>query len=112
MNPTTITTLEARKSAEIARRRNAADQVVAELREYAVRNAGRFVIFGSYASNRMHFDSDLDVVIDFPAGDLARAWQFVEDSCAKHALPVDIHDASTTKPAFLDRVREKGICLP
>ena len=59
----------------------------------------------------MRFDSDLDVLVDFPADRTGEAWRFVETIAAKLAVPVDIHDARTTKAAFVERVLGKGIVL-
>jgi predicted nucleotidyltransferase len=107
----TVTTLAERKSAEAARRKRAADDAVRELRVYAREHGGRFVVFGSYVTDSMRFDSDLDVLVDFPMDRTADAWRFVEDVCARHAIPLDIHDARTTKAAFVERVRPRGLAL-
>jgi predicted nucleotidyltransferase len=107
----TVTTLAERKAAEAARRKRAADDAVRELLAYARERGGQFVVFGSYVTDTMRFDSDLDVFVDFPLDWTADAWRFVEDVGARLALPLDIHDARTTKPAFADRVRAKGLVL-
>jgi len=106
-----VTTLSERKAAEAARRKRAADHAVRELDEYARKHGGRFVIFGSYATDTMRFDSDLDVLIDFPADSTGDAWRFVEDVCAKLGVPLDVHDARTTKAGFVDRVHASGLVL-
>lgn len=90
----------------------AATRVVERLRAYARSGTGRFVIFGSFVARRLRYDSDLDVLIDFPASDSAAAWEFVEDACARARIEPDIHDASTSKPAFVARVIASGIVLP
>jgi predicted nucleotidyltransferase len=108
----TVTTLAERKAAEAARRRRAADDAVRELSDYARNHGGRFVVFGSYVTNSMRFDSDVDVLVDFPMDQTADAWRFVEDVSARLAVPLDIHDARTTKSAFVDRVRATGRVLP
>ena len=106
-----ITTLSERKAAEAARRKRAADSVVRELAKYVRKHAGRFIIFGSYTADAMRFDSDLDVLIDFPADRTADAWRFVEDACATLAVPLDVHDARTMKAGFVERVQAKGLVL-
>jgi predicted nucleotidyltransferase len=111
VSSTKVTTLAERKAAEAARRKRSADEVVRELRGYARKHSGRFVVFGSYVTDTMRFDSDLDVLVDFPTDRTADAWRFVEDVCARHGLPLDIHDARTTKPAFVERVSTKGLVL-
>lgn len=111
MPSTTVTTLPERKSAEATRRWRAAQQAVRELQDYARSRGGRFVVFGSYVTDKMRFDSDLDVMIDFPADTAGDAWRFAEDLCVRLAIPLDIHDAGTTKPEFLERVCKSGLAL-
>jgi len=105
------TTLSERKSLEATRRANAASQVVDQLRAYARSKAGRFVVFGSFVDRRMRYDSDLDVLIDFPVAEVPAAWDFIEEACSRAKLDPDIHDASTSKSAFVARVISKGLVL-
>ena len=105
------TTLSARKALEAARRANAAAEVVEQLRTYARSKVGRFVVFGSFVDRRMRFDSDLDVLVDFPETEAPAAWDFVEDACSRARLDPDIHDASTSKAAFVARIMSKGVVL-
>lgn len=106
-----VTTLTERKSAETARRVRAAQQAVRELTDYARSHGGRFIVFGSYVTHSMRFDSDLDVMIEFPAEAVGDAWGYAEDLCAKLAIPLDVHDAGTMKPEFAARIRERGMVL-
>lgn len=39
---------------------------VEELRSYAIAVGGRFVLFGSAVAGRLKYDSDFDLVVDFP----------------------------------------------
>lgn len=105
------TTISARKALEAARRAAAASEVVEQLRTYARSKAGRFVVFGSFVDGRMRFDSDLDVLLDFPETETPAAWGFVEDVCSRARLDPDIHEASTSKAAFVARVMSKGMVL-
>lgn len=107
-----VTTLAERKAAEAARRRQGAEAVVHALRSYARRENGRFVVFGSFVTGTMRFDSDLDILIDFPSESTAAAWRFVEDVSAEHGIPPDIHDALISRSAFTERVRATGHALP
>lgn len=107
----TITTLPQRKAAEAARRRRAAGEAVCELRDYARSHGGAFVVFGSFVKDALRFDSDLDVMVDFPVETSAEAWRHAEAICERRAIPVDLHDARTTRPAFADRVRRTGLVL-
>lgn len=106
-----VTTLSERKATEAARRDHAASRVAAALRAYATETGGRFVLFGSFVDRRMRYDSDLDVLIDFPADRIAEAWDLVEWTCAEADIEPDIHDTGTSKPAFVERVLAKGFVL-
>lgn len=108
----TVTTLAERKRAEAERRRRAADAVVLALESYARREGGRFVVFGSYVTGAMRYDSDLDVMIDVPVCRSGEAWRFIESACAEHGIEPDIHDAATSRLAFVRRVRAQGRILP
>jgi predicted nucleotidyltransferase len=110
--PTTATTLAERKRLEAERRIAAADRVATELGAYARDRGGRYVAFGSYVEHMMRFDSDLDLLVDFPPDRTAEAWGFAEDAAVRHRIPLDLHDARTTKPVFLERVLRRGRVLP
>lgn len=107
----TLTTLSERKSAEAERRKRAARDATDELRAYARLHGGRFIVFGTYVTDAMRFDSDLDIMIDFPPAAVGDAWRFAEDVCMRHVVPLDIHDAATTKPAFTRRILATGMVL-
>ncbi|KQT83039.1 nucleotidyltransferase domain-containing protein [Aurantimonas sp. Leaf443] len=106
------TTLAQRKRNEATRRTLAADAAVRALRDYARGHGGRYVVFGSYVTGAMRYDSDLDVLVDFPVELTPQAWRFAEDVCAGTAVPLDIHDARTATPAFCERVMSRGLLLP
>lgn len=107
-----IVTVAERKSRETARRRAAADLVISEMRAFGTERDGRFLIFGSAAENRMKFDSDLDVVVDFPADREADALEFVEKICRKEGLPSDVHLKSEASSGFLERIRGHLVQVP
>lgn len=105
-----IVTLEERKAREARRRRAAAEAVMAALASHArASGGGRFIVFGSAASGAMRHDSDFDVIVDFPPEGEAAAWAAVEEACRAHALAADIKAASTTAPAFLEKVLRKPV---
>jgi predicted nucleotidyltransferase len=107
-----VVTVAERKSRETARRRAAADLIMSEMRAFGTKRGGRFLIFGSVAENRMKFDSDLDVVVDFPADREAEAVEFVERICRKQGLPSDVHLKSEASGRFLDRIRAHMVQVP
>ena len=111
MPSTPITTLASRKATEAARLQRAADQAISELSGFAREKGGTFVVFGSYVTKTMRFDSDLDIMLDFPDEAAADAWRFAEGVCARLGVPLDIHDAGSTKPEFAARVRKTGLVL-
>jgi predicted nucleotidyltransferase len=107
-----IVTVSERKSREAARRCAAALNVMAEAREYALTRGGRFYVFGSVAAGRIKYDSDFDVVVDFPFGIEAEAADFVEEACQRRRLPSDVHLKSRASKRFLDRIRDQIVSLP
>lgn len=106
-----VTTLPERKAIEAARRDAAASRVAEALRAYASAVGGRFVLFGSFVDRRMRYDSDLDILIDFPADRIAEAWDLVERTCAEADIEPIIRDTATSKPAFVERVLARGLIL-
>jgi predicted nucleotidyltransferase len=107
-----VVTVPQRKAREASRRCAAADHVMAELRAFGAAHGGRFLVFGSVAEGRMRFDSDFDVVVDFPADREAAAVDFVEEACRRQRLPVDIHLKSASSNRLLDRIRGHMTTLP
>lgn len=60
------------------------------LRSYAGRHGGRFILFGSMATRRFNFDSDIDLIVDFkPPGDRAAYFE-AETICRRHGLSPDL----------------------
>jgi predicted nucleotidyltransferase len=108
---TKVVTLAQRKMREVLRRRGAADAVMAELQAFAGAQGGRFVVFGSVAQQRVSFDSDFDVMIDFPAIRENAAIEFVEDICRKQNLPVDIVLKSQASDRFLARISDHAVTI-
>jgi predicted nucleotidyltransferase len=107
-----IVTVPERKAREAARRRFAAQEVMAEARTFAALHGGRFYVFGSVAEDRMGYDSDFDVVVDFPTATEVEAAEFVEKACRRRALPSDVHLKSRASAKFLDRIRDHMVALP
>jgi hypothetical protein len=50
------------------------------------------------------------VLVDFPIDRTGDAWRFVEDVCARHAVPLDIHDARTTRPCLRRAGKHQRAC--
>jgi len=107
-----VVTIAERKAREAARRRAAVADVILDLRRYGAEHGGRFLVFGSAAEGRIGADSDLDVVVDFPAGAEMLAVEHVEEICKKCRIPVDVLAKSATKAAFLDRISPRTLVIP
>ncbi len=107
-----IVTLKERKAREAERRRRA----VAELREvlaaYAREHGGRYLLFGSAARGEMRYNSDVDILVDFPREVLDEAWNFAERACWDHELDPDITPFAWCKGEFLARVTPDLQVLP
>ncbi len=99
-----IVTLPERKAAEAARRRAAVEAVVPELAAYARAHGGRFLLFGSAARGTMKYDSDIDLLLDFPPEAQHDAGRFAETTCWDRGLEPDILPYQGCKPAFLDHI--------
>jgi predicted nucleotidyltransferase len=100
----TIVTLPERKAREAARRAEAVARVSARLAGYARAHGGRYLIYGSAARGEMRFDSDLDILVDFPPALHAESWRFAEDACAQALLPADIRPYAWCSERFLAHV--------
>jgi predicted nucleotidyltransferase len=107
-----IVTVPERKAREAARRRAAARDVMAEASKFAAARGGRFYVFGSVAEDRMKYDSDFDVVVDFPAAAETEAAEFVEEACRRRDLPSDVHLKSRATDQFLHRISDRMVILP
>lgn len=81
-----IVTLTERKTAGAARRAAAVEAILPALADYAHAHGGRFLLFGSAARGTMKYDSDVDMLIDFPENALTDAWDFAETLCCDLGL--------------------------
>jgi predicted nucleotidyltransferase len=99
-----IVTLRERKATEAARRTAAADRIALKLQTYAREHGGRYLLFGSAARSEMRFDSDIDVLVDFPEDQMRDAMNAAEDFCEDEGLPCDVLPFETRSRSFLDRV--------
>ena len=99
-----IVTLTERKATETARRRDAVAALVPVLTEYARTHGGRFLLFGSAARGTMKYDSDVDLLMDFPEDALNEAWTFAEEACWDLGLEPGLLPYGGCKPRFLDHI--------
>jgi predicted nucleotidyltransferase len=101
-------TIEMRKKAEAARRAGVADILCARLSGFARGKGGRFILYGSLASGRARFDSDVDLLLDFPAKSEGEAWRLAEDVCAELRVDLDIKPLAWCDPDFAARLLPKA----
>jgi len=107
----TVVTVEERKKSEAARRRAAVAEIMRALSEFAKEHGGKFLIFGSAARGMIGYDSDIDVIVDFPAEEEADACSYVEHLCARYELQADLLSKRTTAQKFLDRISIESMAL-
>ena len=99
-----IVTLKERKAAEADRRRCAVEHLRSALAAYAREHGGRFLLFGSAARGDMRYNSDVDILVDFPPDGLDDAWNFAERACWDRRLDPDITPFAWCRGCFLERV--------
>ena len=91
--------------------RSEIERVKMDLASYAAEHSGRFVLFGSAARGETRHDSDLDILVDFPAEAERDAGDHAERLCIEHGIKSDLHLASEALPELLDRVSRDGALM-
>lgn len=59
--------IQTRKDRELVRLLSSVDLIKAELSNYSRHHGGEYVLFGSVARGEARFDSDVDILVDFPS---------------------------------------------
>lgn len=86
-----ILTIPQRQAHAAETRRRAIADVCAELAAAAPTLGGRFLLFGSAATGAIRWNSDIDLLLDFPDHpSTTAAWTAAEQACRRHDLPCDI----------------------
>ena len=106
-----VQTLAQRKQARVEEIRAGVARLRDELAAHGPVHGGRFLIYGSAVSGRLHYDSDVDLLVDFPAPHSAAAVDFVEGACARLKLKVDVQPRAWCKEAFLTRITPQAQVL-
>jgi predicted nucleotidyltransferase len=104
--------IEQRKADEAARRAGAPDRLRAELEDFARRRGGRYILYGSLARGEARYDSDIDLLVDFPAEHEPEAWSLAERVCAEIGIESDIRPLGWCKKTFLDRALRTTKVIP
>jgi hypothetical protein len=72
---------------------------------------GGFSFSDRWPGGDVRYDSDFDVIIDFPESLASYAWDFVEQACHRHGLRPDIHSKATSGSGFLKRISREAVVL-
>ena len=107
-----VQTLAQRKQARVEEIRAGVASLREALAAYGRAHGGRFLIYGSAVSGRLHYDSDVDLLVDFPAPATSAAVDFVEETCARLRLKVDVQPKTWCKEAFLERIMPQAQVVP
>jgi predicted nucleotidyltransferase len=82
-----------------------------DLRLYATAHGGSFWIYGSVARGDFRFNSDVDILVDFPEEQVSDAWRFAEDACYRHGLVPDVSPKTYCSIRFLERVMKGAVAI-
>lgn len=107
-----IVTLAERKKARVEQLRSGIERLRVELTDYGRRHEGRFWLYGSAASGDLHYDSDVDLLVDFEQSKLSASMTFAEEACRRLALKADIKPKAWCTDDFLRRIAPKAVVLP
>jgi predicted nucleotidyltransferase len=107
-----VQTLEERKRARVEEIRAGFARLREELADYGRGHGGKFWVYGSAATDRLRFDSDIDILADFGDADRVAALDFVESACARLGLRCDVQPRAWCSPAFIARIAANALILP
>lgn len=109
---TTVQTLADRKKARVEEIRAGFARLRKDLANYGLAHRGKFWVYGSAATGQFHFDSDIDIIVDFDDADIGHALDFVESACARLGLKPDAQPKAWCTDAFLEKIFRKDVSLP
>jgi predicted nucleotidyltransferase len=107
-----VQTLDERKKARIDAIRTGFAVLRERLAAYGRAHGGTFIVYGSAVSGKLHIESDIDVLADFPPERMAGALSFVEATCADLDLKADVQPKSWCTTEFIDRIQRSALVLP
>lgn len=61
--------------------------------------------------NTMKFDSDVDLLVDFPLDLESQAWRYAESACLTRELTPDIKPLRYCEKQFIERIMQKSRAL-
>jgi predicted nucleotidyltransferase len=106
-----IVTVAERKAKEVDALRTGSKGAIAELRAYAKQHGGRFLLFGSMATGRCNYDSDIDLIIDFKPPNDRTAYLEAEKICRRHGLTPDLHYLAQMSGKLLGRAEQDWVVI-
>lgn len=107
-----VLTLQERKQARVEAIRAGFAHLSAELADYGRREGGRFWVYGSAATGRLHHESDIDILADFDDARISAALDFVEGRSAELGLKVDVQPLAWCTDKFVARISDTALVLP
>jgi predicted nucleotidyltransferase len=100
--------IETRKRDESMRRNGLADILADRLLPYARERGGRYVLYGSLARKQARYDSDADLLVDFPSEFESEAWRMAEELCAELRIEHDIKPIAWCDTSFVGRIMPRA----
>jgi predicted nucleotidyltransferase len=97
-------TLRERKEAKVAAISRGVAELCPVLAGYARQHGGRYFLFGSAARGDVRYDSDVDILLDFPVERETAALLFAEHEAFERGLVPDLRSRAWCAPAFLERI--------
>jgi len=111
MSGRTFPTLAQRKARRVASLHEAVATLCDRLEHYARTHGGRFLLYGSAARGELRYDSDIDLLLDFPEDRLSEAWRHAESICHDLGLQPDLCPLAWCGAEFAARVRDHAVTL-
>jgi predicted nucleotidyltransferase len=108
---TPVQTLAERKRARVEEIRAGLDVLRKKLTDYARAHGGKFIMFGSAVSGRLHYDSDVDILVEFDDAGVYAALDFVETECARLELHADVQPKAWCKEDFIARIAPGSLVI-
>lgn len=97
-----------RKKDEAERRARGVDAMSRRLESFARDKGGRYLLYGSAARGQIRHDSDVDLLLDFPADWEAEAWRLAEDLSADLGVDADIKPLGWCEGDFAEKVLQEA----
>src|SRR5271154_2552470 len=104
-------TLAERKRARVEEIRAGIDVLRKKLTEYGRAHCGKFLMFGSAVNGGPHYDSDVDILVDFDEAGVGAALDFVETTCAALKLHADVQPKAWCKEEFIARIAPGSLVI-